>query len=156
MFLIAAATTVQAQRRGHDHNQHDGNRGRGNGHEHYDNNRRDYSHYRDDNRHYDHKDVRVYHHYIPAPPVQQRVVHHYYYGRPRYVYYRDYDVYYDCHRQVYISFSGRNWTVSINRPVCMDRVDVYRAARVDVDYYEDNFPAYLEQNRPHGRVYAEW
>jgi len=158
MFLIAAVTTAQAQRRGHDHNQHDNNRGgQGNGYGHgnhdrdYDRNRHDY---RDHYDRHDRRDVVVYHHYCPAPAP--RVVNHYYYDRPRYVYYRDYDVYYDCHRQVFISFSGRNWTVSVNRPVCMDRVDIYRAAQVNVNYYDDDFPVYLDQQRPHGRVYAEW
>jgi hypothetical protein len=81
------------------------------------------------------------------------VVHHY--ERPRYIYYRDYDVYYDCHRSVYISYSGRNWTVSASLPVVLHRVDIHHATRVEVDYYEDDFVTYLDRGRPmYGGVYV--
>ncbi len=73
------------------------------------------------------------------------------YERPRYVYYSDYGVYHDVHRNVYISYSGRNWTVSAALPVALHRVDVRRANCVAVDYYEDNFVGYLEHGRP---IYA--
>jgi hypothetical protein len=81
------------------------------------------------------------------------VVHHH--TRPRYIYYRDYDVYYDTDRSVYITWSGRNWSLSTSLPVVLHRVDVRRAVRMEVDYYDDNFAAYLEAGRPvYRRVYA--
>jgi hypothetical protein len=169
MILIIAATTVQAQHRGRDRDNNSGrdrgNSGRGNNGRHEDRHDNRHDNHHDNNRHnghhdnnhhgYHRKDVHVYHHHH-APVVERRVVHHHHHSRPRYVYYKDYDVYYDCDRQVYISFSGRNWTVSVAQPIRLHRVDIYRASRVDVDYYDDDFTQYLEQRRPHGRVYAEW
>jgi hypothetical protein len=156
LFLLAAVTTAEAQRRGRDH---DNGRDRGRGHNNGNGNGRgDSKHYndRDHHHHNDHKKVVHVYHHRPAPVERRVVVHHHHHTRPRYVYYSDYDVYYDCDREVFISFSGRNWTVSVARPMRMHHVDIYRASRVDVDYYNDDFPQYLEQRRPHGRVYAEW
>lgn len=161
LFLLAAVTTAEAQHRGRDRD-HDNGRDRGRGHSNGNGNGRgDNKHYyrdrdHDHHHHNDHKKVVHVYHHRPAPVERRVVVHHHHHTRPRYVYYRDYDVYYDCDRQVFISFSGRNWAVSIERPMRMHHVDIYRASRVDVDYYNDDFAEYLEQKRPHGRVYAEW
>lgn len=109
-----------------------------------DNNRHD--------RHHDHhnrerRDVRHYYHshdrYCNHQPV---VVHHY--VKPRYIYYRDYDVYYDCHKSVYISYSGGSWGVSGAIPLFMRSVDMRRASRWEVSYWDDNLPGYLQRNRP--------
>jgi hypothetical protein len=97
----------------------------------------------------------VYHHQHSRHCGHRVVVHHY--ERPRYVYYRDYDVYYDCHRQVYISYSGRNWSISASLPVVMHHVDVHHAVRVGVDYYDDDFATYLDRGRPmYGSVQIGW
>lgn len=115
---------------------------------------------RDNHRpdHYDHRshrDVYVHHH---APAYHRSSHHHHHHYRPvRYVYYRDYNVYYDCDRSVYITFSGRGWTITESVPIVMHRVDIGHAHRMDVDdYYDDDFVGYLDRNRPNGRVYAEW
>lgn len=175
MLLIISGTSAWAQGRGRSNghgNGHDKSHdnGRGNSrhnddrnrhdkhtshHAYHDNDRHD-RHYND--RHYNghhHGSRRVVHVYHPAP-VERRVVHHYHYERPRYVYYRDYDVYYDCHRQVYISFSGRNWSISAGLPVVMRHVNVQTVVTTNVEYYDDDFPEYLETRRPGGRLYAEW
>lgn len=78
-------------------------------------------------------------------------------SRPRYVYYRDYNVYHDLHHNVYISYSGRNWSVSASLPVVLHRVDARRAVRMEVDYFDDDFTAYLERDRPtYTRIYTEF
>jgi hypothetical protein len=125
-----------------------GNRG---GHHHGEHRHHD-KHVHHHHRHCGHE-VRVVHHHHHSP-VERRVVYHH--PRPvRYVYYRDYDVYYDYQRQVYISFGGRNWNVSAGLPVAMRHVDVHHATRVEVDeYYDDDFNTYLDTNRPGGRVYV--
>jgi hypothetical protein len=75
------------------------------------------------------------------------------YETPRYVYYRDYDVYYDYHRNVYFSYSGRGWTVSTSLPVHLHHVNFSRAVCHEVNYYEDDFVTYLDRGRPmYGRV----
>jgi hypothetical protein len=77
------------------------------------------------------------------------------YDRPRYVYYADYNVYFDFHRQVYITLSGRNWMISSSIPVPMQRVDIRRASYREVQYYDDDFVAYLGHGRPmYGKAYA--
>jgi len=73
---------------------------------------------------------------------------HGYRAKKRYVYYQDYDVYYDCHSRAFISYSGRNWVVSYEVPSCMRRCDFDRLTYVDVDYYADDLPRYIERRRP--------
>lgn len=78
-----------------------------------------------------------------------------YHERPRYVYYRDYDLYYDTNLGVYITWSGKNWEVSASLPVVLRRVDRHRAVRMEVDYYDDNFASYLAAGRPaYRRIYT--
>ena len=85
---------------------------------------------------------------------EHRVIVHRY-ERPRYIYYSDYDVYYDHHRNVYISYSGRNWTVSTSIPIFMRDVHLERVTCREVEYYEDDFVTYLERGRPiYGGIYV--
>jgi hypothetical protein len=111
------------------------------------------------NDHHDHdrKVVKhVYHHHDRYCNHRPVVIHHHR-VRPRYVYYRDYDVYYDSHRSVYISYSGRGWTVTSALPVGMKHVNMRTTKRVEVDYYNDDFPRYLETRRPsYGRECEDW
>lgn len=106
-------------------------------------------------KHQSQRDVYVHRH---APVYRGSAHHHHHHYRPvRYVYYRDHNVYYDCNRNVYITYSGRGWTISKAIPVTMHHVDMKHAHRVDVnDYYDDDFVGYLDRNRPNGRIYAEW
>ncbi|HEY3404530.1 MAG TPA: hypothetical protein VGK59_14170 [Ohtaekwangia sp.] len=147
-FLIVSMG-VMAQGRGRSNGR---DRGHTNGYQ------RDYHHNDRHDRHdhhRSHQDVYVHHHH--HAPVYRRVTYHYHYRPVRYVYYRDYDVYYDCDRSVYISYSGRGWTISTGMPVILHHVDMQRAARVDVDdYYDDDFVGHLDRNRPNGKLYAEW
>lgn len=78
--------------------------------------------------------------------------HHNYRSTARYIYYRDYDVYFDCYRGVYISLSGRNWVYSQHLPVCMHYANFSRIAYVELDYFEDDLPRYIERRRTGGYV----
>ena len=160
MLIVGLAGSVNAQRKGH----HKGNeKHHGGNHQ-----RRDYG---DDHRHRDHHDwkherhghsdkhARHYRHdrYVAHHHDRQcshaRVVR--YHERPRYIYYRDYDVYYDLHHSVYITWSGRNWAASASLPVVLRRVDRYNAIRMEVDYDHDDFTAYLSAGRPvYRRIYT--
>ena len=150
--LVTISVGVMAQGRGRANGR---DRGHTNGYQRdYHDAHRDRDHHHHAHQH-NHRDVYVYndHHHHHAP-----VVHHHHHYRPvRYVYYRDYDVYFDCDRSVYITYSGRGWSVSAGVPVVMRHVDVHHVTRVDVDdYYDDDFVGYLDRNRPNGRLYAEW
>lgn len=174
MLLVIGGASAWAQGRSRSNgpdNHHGNSKGsKGNAHHnndrndrnHHNNSKPQYSYHDHDRGHYDrrndadcHDHRRVVHVYHPAP-VERRVVHHYYRERPCYVYYRDYDVYYDRHSNVYIAFGGRNWSISAGIPVVMRHVDVRTVVTTDVDYYDDNFTAYLDTRRPGGRLYAEW
>lgn len=127
--------------------------------------KRDYDHhdYRD-NRHdhhrYDHYSSRQWHgnthdrfnhrHVYHSPPHWAPAYG--YRSNIRYVYYRDYDVYFDCHRGVYITFSGRNWIYSQQVPVHMRHVNFSRIAYIDLDYFDDDLPRYLDGRRSGGYV----
>lgn len=154
--MIAVATismtgSVSAQGRGHQKDEH-----RAHHHDRRDHDRnhewhskKHDKHGRHHHRHNEKREVHVVHHH-PHP-----VVVSHYHQRPRYIYYRDYDVYYDFHRNVYISYSGRNWTVSTSLPVVLHRVDRRRAVQMEVDYDRDDFRAYLDRGRPaYRRVYT--
>jgi len=181
--ILGSGNIVWAQGRGNGHGRghhsnggHGGNGGgnsNGNGHgnsHHYNNNNdryhseryhhTDHNYYHHDNHHHSKKIVVVNR---PAPVVVINrpapvVVHHHHYGyhEPRYVYYRDYDVYYDMTRRVYISFTGRNWSISTEIPVRMYYVDRGTIVTTNVDYYDDDFAGYLDSRRPNGRHCDEW
>ena len=140
--ILASGMNVLAQGRGHDKGHHSDNH---HGNHDHDNNRYTY------NDHHNHHPVYVYH---SAPVVERRVVYHY--NQPRYVYYRDYDVYFDNRRNVFISYSGRNWTVTSSLPVHMHHVDLRRANYSTVNYYQDDFTQRLEVRRAGGRMCSDW
>ncbi len=75
----------------------------------------------------------------------------------RYIYYQDYNVYYDCHRDVFVVWTGRSWAVSNRVPDVMFRVDFGRAKVSGVDYWDDDFDFYLERRRPaYMSITAAW
>lgn len=146
LFIISLTFHVNAQGKGHHKGHHKNHQTSYRGHDddHEDEDEDDDHH----GRHYSdrHRHDRYCHH--------QPVVVHNHLIHPRYIYYRDYDVYYDYHRNVYISYSGRNWAVSTSIPLALHHVDRRRAVRMAVDYDRDNFTAYLETRRPaYRRVY---
>jgi hypothetical protein len=115
--------------------------------------RRGHAHHYDHHYRHDHLPEAHHRHDRGQRPVVVR--HHH--SRPRYVYYRDYNVYHDLHRDVYISYSGRNWSVSASLPVVLQHVEARRAVRMEVDYHDDDFAGYLERNRPtYTSIYTEF
>lgn len=71
----------------------------------------------------------------PGPPPWAPA--HGYRAKTRYVYFSDYEVYYDHDRGVYISLSGSNWSVSARLPSILSRVDLTAAVKVDLDFDGD-------------------
>jgi hypothetical protein len=139
-----------------DNDRHDHDR-RGNANWNRGNNGNHYGHRKGDNRwdydrdghnhnNWERRNVNQYYHTHDRYCGHTIVVHNY--ARPRYIYYRDYDVYYDCHSSVYISYSGRSWTVSAALPFAMRHINIRAANRYEVDYWDDNLPVYLERRRP--------
>jgi hypothetical protein len=141
-FLMGLNLQSGAQSRGRDrgHEQHQaGNQHNGSYH-----NDRNYSHNND--RHasyYDHRGSAYNQPSYRRLPPQRVVV--YQQHAPRYVYYRDYNVYYDYTRNAYISFSGRNWVVTTTAPVGMRYVNRSGLNCSNIDYYNDDFPQYLDR-----------
>lgn len=162
LVIIGVSTNSEAQRRGHQRS-HDRNSNRSENrnrsdredhkhHHHKDLHQNRKDHYHDKGQYGHHKREIKHHHHSHNHPVVTR-----HYGNPRYIYYRDYDVYYDCHRNVYISYAGRNWTISAAIPHPMRHVNLLTARSFHVDYYNDDFPSYLERRRPaYGREYSGW
>ena len=66
----------------------------------------------------------------------------------RYIYYQDYNVYYDCHRDVFVIWTGRNWVISNRVPDVMYGIDFRRTHVSGVDYWDDDFDFYLQRRRP--------
>jgi hypothetical protein len=158
MLMSGAATDLLAQGRGHgrkhdnpgQHKKTERDWDRGNHRDdgrHYD--RHDHRDSHDDyssrnNRYYHHKSYVKYHHrhdHRWAPAYGHRY-------NTRYIYYRDYDVYYDCYRDVFVTWTGRNWIITSRIPDAIVRVDFRRTAVVGVDYWDDDFDFYLARRRP--------
>ena len=165
LILISIAGNVMAQGRGHHH----GNKPyRTHDHDKKDHDRDRKHHWKGEKHadHHYHKEESWASHHHERPHVRHVVHHHdshcdhvtvvnHYHQRPRYIHYSDYDVYYDFHRDVYITWSGRNWTVSTSVPVVLHRVDARHATRMEVDYEADDFPTFLQTRRPvYRRVYT--
>lgn len=74
----------------------------------------------------------------------------------RYIYYRDYNLYYDCYRNMFVVWTGRNWIVTSRVPDFMYRVNFASARIQGVDYWDDDFDYYLHKGRPgYINVYVE-
>jgi hypothetical protein len=69
----------------------------------------------------------------------------------RYVYYRDYDVYFDHVKNGYYTFNGRRWIFSTTRPSIIRHVDLARTPHVVEVYHHDDFGRHLNTIRPMGR-----
>ncbi len=125
-----------------------------------DDDRHDHRSNRYDNHHYDHYSSREWHGHSRDRYNHRHVYHrpphwapaHGYRNNIRYVYYRDYDVYFDCYSGVYITFTGRNWIYSQSIPLHMRHVNFNRIAYVDLDYFDDDLPRYLDRRRSGGYV----
>ncbi len=141
ILMIVGAFTMQAQAQGRGKGN---NKGKGHDKHTYVHDR----HHHDRDPHHHHARVvrPVYAHQHRHDCVHHVVTHRH--ERPRYVYYSDYGVYHDVQRNVYFSYSGRNWTISASLPVAFHRVDMRRVNSVAVDYYADDFVGYLEHGRP--------
>lgn len=60
----------------------------------------------------------------------------------RYVYFRDYNVYYDCSKKVYLTLSGKHWVASVSIPIAIQKADPSRVMYADVDYRGDDLYNY--------------
>ena len=101
--------------------------------------------HREEHQHYSghhHKFVHQHSHHCD----HRVVVRHY--ERPRYVFYRDHDFYYDNYRKTYISYSGRGWTVTARLPIHLRHVNLNTAVCHSVNYHDDDLVSYLRVGRP--------
>lgn len=131
--------------KGHDKNKH-GKHDRGNDRYDWDHNDRSREYSVRHDRHRIHDRHVTYRHHRNGPPSWAPAYGYRY--NTRYIYYRDYNVYYDCHRDVFVTWTGRNWSVSTRIPVVMAHVDFRRASVMGVEYWDDDFDFYLERRRP--------
>lgn len=72
----------------------------------------------------------------PGPPPWAPA--HGYRAKTRYVYFSDYNVYYDHERGVYISLGGNNWQITAKLPSILSGVDLTAAVKVDLDFSGDD------------------
>lgn len=102
-------------------------------------------------RHYSNEGYRyrkhvTYNYHRYRRPVWAPVYGHRY--NTRYIYYNDYNVYYDCHRDLFLLWTGRRWVVSYTVPNVLVHVNFNRTIVTGVDYWDDDFDNYLERRRP--------
>jgi hypothetical protein len=174
VLMLGVVSTMNAQGRG---NGRDNNPGRGHGKEnpgrghekrespargrdkkfeHRDNDR-DRDHHVRDNR--DSRDSRFSHNWDYRNRRHVTYTYHRYrrpmwapvYGyhyNTRYIYYNDYNVYYDCHRDVFLTWTGRRWVVTHVVPDFMIHLNFNNAVVSGVDYWNDDFDFYLAKRRP--------
>lgn len=117
---------------------------------------------------YHHQPVRYKYQYWNDHRTRRVTYNHHRYNRPvwapvygyryntRYIYYRDYNLYYDCHRNVFVVWTGGNWVVTSHVPDFMYQVNFSNARMQGVDYWEDDFDYYLRNKRPgYISIYSE-
>lgn len=66
----------------------------------------------------------------------------------RYIFYEDYNLYYDCHRDVFVLWTGHVWVTTSRVPKVMYRIDFNRTRIRGVDYWDDDLDRYLNRKRP--------
>jgi hypothetical protein len=69
---------------------------------------------------------------------------HGYRAKTRHVFFKEYDVYYDLQRSVYISLSGSNWIVSAEIPTKIANVNLSAAVQVEIDLDSDDPQRYYK------------
>ena len=94
--------------------------------------------------HHGHKVDRHPHHHH-AKVIERGHVHT---VSPRYVYYRDFNIYYDYSRRAYLTLSSGRWVVSTSIPVAMRRHDMARTTYIEVDYRGDDIGYYHNHYQP--------
>jgi hypothetical protein len=57
-------------------------------------------------------------------------------------------VYYDSHRDVFVTLAGGRWIVTTHMPRVLVGVDFNHSVVAGVDYWDDDFNFYLERRRP--------
>lgn len=157
LSLWALNGFAQGHGKGHGNHgkQHSANHGKhGYGDNHHKNNNVEYRNgYRYD--HGGHHNTTVYRHYYPIPrPVSVRVTRPY--ERPRYVYFPDYDVYFDQHHNHYVRFDGHHWIATPQVPHCMMGANLALVTQLGFNFHHDNLIGFLEINRPGARIIAHW
>jgi len=75
--------------------------------------------------------------------------------KTRYIYYDDYDMYYDHQRQVYLYINNGSWTVSANIPYHLRRVDISQVRSYNVNYTGSDPYRYQQQHRRESREYNQ-
>lgn len=176
VMLVGASVDLFAQGRGKGYGR-DNNPGRGHDKhidqdrgrdkERGDHDKDDHREYRDSDRDYDHdryshhdsynyRDHYVtYRHHRHGPPSWAPAYGYRY--NTRYIYYRDYNVYYDCHRDIFITWTGRNWVISTRIPDVICHADFGSTCVMGVDYWGDDFDYYLGRKRPvYLNIQATW
>lgn len=77
---------------------------------------------------------------------------HGYRAKTRYVYFTEYNFYYDNNRGVYIYLSGNNWEVSASIPNLFKTVNLTAAVKIDLDFDADDPQKY---NADHKKKYKK-
>ena len=72
---------------------------------------------------------------------------HGYRAKTRYVYFRDYGVYYDNTRGVYISLHDGKWEVTARIPVTLLEVDLKAAVKIDLDLDTDTPQKFYNEHK---------
>jgi len=156
LLVSAVGTDSLAQGRGHGKGRGHNKNWKDKDHDQYDNrDREDHDHYSSNHR-YNYRDRYVtYNHHRNSPPSWAPAYGHRY--NTRYIYYRDYNVYYDCHRNVFVTWTGRNWTITTHIPRVLIGVDFNHCAVAGVDYWDDDFDFYMTSRRPsYVSIQASW
>jgi hypothetical protein len=72
---------------------------------------------------------------------------HGYRAKTRHVFFKEYDVYYDLEKSVYISLSGSSWVVSAQIPVKLASVNLGAAVQVEIDLEMDDPQKYYSKHK---------
>lgn len=133
----------------HDWDHHSGN------HRNWDYNDHQYTHHDSRNHHHNHYRYVTYRHHRNGLPSWAPAYGYRY--NTRYIYYRDYNLYYDCYRDVFVTWVNGRWTISTYIPRILIGVNFNTCSIAGVDYWADDFDNYLSRRRPsYVSIHASW
>lgn len=72
---------------------------------------------------------------------------HGYRAKTRHVLFKDYDVYYDLERSVYISLNAGTWEVTAKLPTKLAGVNLGGAVQIEIDVESDDPQRYYKQHK---------
>ena len=72
---------------------------------------------------------------------------HGYRAKTRYVFFKDYDMYYDQQRKIYVYLKNGNWELGASIPAFLQSVDLNAAIKIDIELESDQPEQHFKEHK---------